>query len=171
MTTELETADTKRLPEADRKEPPKTTTKHGRRKPTKGAARDGKKSVGLKKTRGKGRQSASPQAPPRTLRTDFDLSLATFAKITGVAPKDLARWEQGKAVRLDDEASGRVDRVARILEGLARVMRRTFIPTWMAQPNDACKEMGARTPLELFERGDYETLEDMVWYLESGTPS
>jgi hypothetical protein len=91
--------------------------------------------------------------------------------MAGITQTALAAWEQDGDGRLDGAAYGRLGRVARILEGLGRVMRRAFIPTWIVQPNDACKEIGARTPLDLFARGDYEALEDMVWYLESGTPS
>src|SRR5262249_42225428 len=123
------------------------------------------------KRRRKGRKMGLPQTPPRTLRTDFGLRLATFAKMTGVSQKALAEWEQDEAASLDDESFGRIGRVAHILVGLARVMRRAFIPTWIEQPNDACKEIGAGSPLDLFKKGDYETLEDMVWYLKSGTPS
>lgn len=91
--------------------------------------------------------------------------------MTGIAPSALARWEDGEANALDGHALARIGRVAPILRGLARVVRRTFIPAWVEQPNDACKEVGAARPLDLFERGDYATLEDMVWYLESGTPN
>jgi hypothetical protein len=38
------------------------------------------------------------------------------------------------------------------LSGLARVMRKSFIWTWLEQPNDACKEVGAGAPLDLLAR-------------------
>ena len=171
MTTKTATADTKQLPEVARKGASQATRRLDRRKVKKGAANGHKKVARPKKTGGNGRKTALAKAAPRTLRADFGLGLATFAKMTGVPPTVLTRWEQGKAVRLPGEAVGRVGRVGRILEGLARVMRRRFIPTWIEQPNDACKEIGARTPLDIFASGDCETLEDMVWYLESGAPT
>jgi transcriptional regulator with XRE-family HTH domain len=163
MRTETGKANAKRTPRA-------TKNVDGRKK-NKGAASNGIRPSRPRKARGEGRKPALPKAPPKTLRTDFGLDLATFAGMAGVSPTALAAWEQGKTVRLDDQARGRLGRVTRILEGLARVMQRRFIPTWLRQPNAACEEAGARTPLDLFERADYETLEDMVWYLESGTPS
>jgi hypothetical protein len=115
---------------------------------------------------GKADMDGSPEAT--RARTDFGLSLTVFAKMTGV-PAAVAKWEEGKG-RLSGEALGRIDRVAHILRGLGRVMRRSFVPTWVEQPTDACAERVARTPLDLFERGDYEALESMVYYMESGTP-
>ena len=115
-------------------------------------------------------KTAPSKAPKRTIRSDFDLSQASFARMTGITPDALVQWEQDKTARLDDETCARIKRVASILERFARVMRREFIPTWIEQPNAACKEIGATTPLELFERGEFESLEDMAWYLESGTP-
>jgi transcriptional regulator with XRE-family HTH domain len=106
----------------------------------------------------------------KTLRTDFGLALPTLAKMTGIHADVLTNWERNKAVRLDSVTQRRLARIAGILDGLARVIRRDFIATWLEQPNDACKELGAATPLDLFAKGDYETLEGMVWYLESGTP-
>jgi hypothetical protein len=48
-------------------------------------------------------------------------------------------------------------------------MRQSF-STWLEQPNNACKEINIRTPLDLFESGDFATLEGMIWHVESGTP-
>ena len=81
----------------------------------------------------------------------------------------MARWEANQA-DLNAAAARRVQRVASILARLAGVMRRAFIPTWLDRPNDACKEIGVCTPLDLYEKGDYETIERMIWYIESGSP-
>jgi hypothetical protein len=43
-----------------------------------------------------------------------------------------------------------------------------LIGTWIEQPYDACKEIGANRYFELFVRGVYEGLEKMIWYLKSG---
>jgi hypothetical protein len=104
----------------------------------------------------------------RTVRADFGLDLPTFARMTGVPISALEEWEENGF--LDGAAIDRVDHVVRILHGLARVMQKSFIPTWLAQPNAACKEIGIASPLDLLERGDYAAVEDMLYYLESGTP-
>jgi hypothetical protein len=105
----------------------------------------------------------------RNVRAAMGLDLPTFAKMVHVPVPVLANWE-GKDGTLDTEAEDRVTQVGVILAGLARVMRRQFIPTWLARPNDACKEIGVRTPLDLFKRGNYKAVEDMVFYMESGSP-
>ncbi len=105
-----------------------------------------------------------------TLRTDYELSLPIFARMTGVPEATLASWEEGTD-QLDSAALARIERIAGILHGLTRVMHLSFIPTWLEQPNDACKELGARAPLDLIERGDYAEVEGMVFYLESGAPN
>lgn len=110
-----------------------------------------------------------PDAAPRTLRSAFGLSLTDFSRMTGVPEADLAKWEQG-AYPLQVSDRGRIEGVGRILEGLARVMRKAFLPTWLGQPNDACKEAGVPTPLALLERGGYQQVEDMIYYFESGVP-
>jgi hypothetical protein len=109
------------------------------------------------------------KAAARSVRTDFGLALPMFAKMVHVPAAVLASWE-GDDGLLDAEAEDRVAEVGTILAGLARVMRRQFIPTWLARPNDACKEIGVRTPLDLFKRGKYKAVEDMVFYMESGSP-
>jgi transcriptional regulator with XRE-family HTH domain len=104
-----------------------------------------------------------------TLRADYGLSRASFARMIGVSEVALRRWEEGTG-QPDGAAVERFERVGRVLGGLARVMRKPFIPTWLEQPNDACKEVGAGTPLDLLERGDFAAVEDMIFYLESGVP-
>ncbi len=81
----------------------------------------------------------------------------------------MTAWEANQ-VSLKGAAAARLKRVAAILARLSGIMRLSFIPTWLEQPNNICQEIGVRTPLNLFEEGDYETIEDMIWYAESGTP-
>jgi hypothetical protein len=116
-----------------------------------------------------GKVDALGSPKPAPVRADFGLSLTAFAKMTGVPAATLAKWEGGTA-SLGTDARRRIDRVAAILKRLARVMRRSFVPTWIEQPNKVCTELGVRTPLDLFERRDYQALEDMVFSMESGTP-
>ena len=149
----------------------KAASVRGQKSRTKAAPALGERLNGGKKNGAvNGTTTLVPRAPRKTIRTDFGLALPTFAKMTGIVDNALADWEHNKTVRLDAAVLRRLTRVAGILEGLSRVMRREFIATWVQQPNDACKEIGVRTPLDLFAKGDYGTLEGMVWYLESGTP-
>jgi transcriptional regulator with XRE-family HTH domain len=113
---------------------------------------------------------ARKNTTPRTLRTEYGLSRPAFARMLGTSEAAIASWEQGAAT-LDAATLDRVGRVEGILGGLARVMRPAFIPVWLEQPNEACKEAGARTPLDLLARGDFQAVEAMIFYLESGTPA
>ena len=115
------------------------------------------------------KQTEGARPVTTAIRADAGLSLPTFARMTGVPEEALARWQEGNE-QLDPVALSRLERVCCILQGLARVMRVSFIATWLEQPNDACKEIGTRTPLALLERGDYAEVEDMIFYLESGVP-
>jgi DNA-binding transcriptional regulator YiaG len=128
----------------------------------------GSRRAGAKTTR---KVNAEPLAPTtaETVRADFGLAVSTFAKMVHVPAAVLGGWEKG-LVSLDADAEQRIGRVAAILEGLAQVIRRTYVAIWLVQPNDACKEIGAHAPLDLFKCGDYEAVEDMVFYLESGSP-
>jgi transcriptional regulator with XRE-family HTH domain len=103
------------------------------------------------------------------LRTDYGLRRATFARLVGVPQTVVKKWEEGSAAP-DATTLKRIDRVGRILNRLAGVMRKSFIPTWLEQPNGVCKELGVRTPLDLLARCDYQEVESMVYYLESGVP-
>ena len=113
-------------------------------------------------------QKPGPALAP-ILRTDYGLSRATFARLVGVSEALVKRWEEGSETP-DAPLLKRIDRVGRILSRLAGVMRKSFIPTWLARPNDVCRELGARTPLDLLERGKYQEVESMLYYLESGLP-
>src|SRR4051794_1902670 len=106
---------------------------------------------------------------PRSLRADYGLSLPLFATMAGAPSSALQKWEEGRG-ELESGTLERLDRVGRILGRLARVMRRSFIPTWLEQPNDACKELGVRAPLDLLARWNYEEIEGLIFSQESGVP-
>jgi DNA-binding transcriptional regulator YiaG len=122
-----------------------------------------------KKRATNGKKTRARAIVARTIRTDFGLSMPTFSTMVGVPAEDLTRWEADGGV-LNAASAARVERVSGIRTRLAGIMRQTFIPTWLEQPNDACKDIGVRAPLDLFENGDYETIEGMIWYVESGIP-
>jgi hypothetical protein len=37
---------------------------------------------------------------------------------------------------------------------MAGVVRQSFIPSWLEHPNNACKEINVRAPLDLLENRD-----------------
>src|SRR5260370_30975912 len=117
----------------------------------------------------------SPIQPPRApaiseaLRMQYGLSRSTFARIVGVTERTVTSWEKGsRKIGLANQR--RIRRVEGILVGLARVMRREFIPTWLEEPSPACTELSARTPTDLLERGEYDAVESMIFFFESGVP-
>jgi len=88
----------------------------------------------------------------------------------GVSDGTLARWEKAGGAGGTGRAA-KIRRVAKILKGLAQVMRASYIPTWLEAPNPACAEIGVGAPVELMERGHYETIEGMIFFLGSGVPT
>jgi hypothetical protein len=99
-------------------------------------------------------------------RDGYRLDGATLARILGVSELTLARWLKGSG-SLDAAAAARVKRLKGILPGLARVMKKSFIPTWLTSPNDACE---GRSPADLLAQGEYEAIEDIIYFLEAGEP-
>jgi hypothetical protein len=61
--------------------------------------------------------------------------------------------------------------VAAILKKAASAMRPAYVPTWVERPSPACAELGARAPVDLMERGDYDEVEALLFELGSGVPS
>ena len=62
----------------------------------------------------------------------------------------------------------KIRNLQRLLRGLKRVVRAKSILPWLQKPNPA---FGGRMPIQLLEAGEYEPLERMIFYLESGVPS
>jgi hypothetical protein len=86
-----------------------------------------------------------------------------------VSPAIAAAWEQGGGQPVA-AARAKLNKVRQVMKDLARVMRKEYIPTWLENPNDACKEAGASTPLDLLARRNYASIEEMVYFLEAGEP-
>jgi hypothetical protein len=87
----------------------------------------------------------------------------------GVSDAALTRLERGDEP-LDVAVLARVERIRKILEKAAEVMRREYIPTWVEKPSAACEEIGALAPIDLMEKGDFEAVEDLLFFLGSGVP-
>jgi hypothetical protein len=58
----------------------------------------------------------------------------------------------------------RVKKLAGIMEGLARVMKKGFILTWLITPNNACD---GRASADLLAAGDFSTMEKIVYSLKA----
>src|SRR5437870_12843461 len=87
---------------------------------------------------------------PNDLRDGYGLSRSTLARMLSVSEATLAKWEKGTAIP-DDAVAAKLKRLADILAGLARVMKKRFIPTWLTSPNAACE---GRAPVDLLAQGD-----------------
>ena len=100
------------------------------------------------------------------LRDAYGLSRRLLARMLGVPRAALPKWEKGVAIP-DAACLEKVRRVRGILQGLARVMKKNFIAPWLTTPNEAC---AGRAPVDLLEKGDYEAVADLVYFLEAGEP-
>jgi DNA-binding transcriptional regulator YiaG len=123
--------------------------------------------VAAKRRKAKSKQRAAPEiAILNDFRDGYRLDGATLARILDVSALTLAKWQKG-SISPDTAAAARVKRLEGILAGLARVMKKSFIPTWLTSPNDACER---RSPADLLAQGGYEAVEDIIYFLEAGEP-
>ena len=98
------------------------------------------------------------------LRVRYALSKAALAKLLGVDESTLTNWEANVPT---SALVTKIKKVEKILDGLVRVMKKAYIPTWLTTANDACD---GRTPADCLQDGDYETIEDLVYFLQAGEP-
>jgi DNA-binding XRE family transcriptional regulator len=102
----------------------------------------------------------------RAVREEYGLGRQLFARLVGVTPATLARWE--RAGKPPTTAEDKVRQVGKLLRGLSRVMPKADLAGWLTSPNDACRSAGGRTPAELMEKGRYDKIEAMIYFFESG---
>jgi DNA-binding transcriptional regulator YiaG len=115
-------------------------------------------------------QKRGPALPSiAKIRSAYSLTGPILARMLGVAEVTLAKWEEGKEQPTTDQVT-KIKRVANLLKGLSQVMHLSYIPTWLEKPSAACADRGAGTPVDLMERGDYEAIEDMIFFFGSGVP-
>jgi transcriptional regulator with XRE-family HTH domain len=126
----------------------------------------------LSKEATKGRTAKpKPRAAPemanlKEFRDRYRLDGATLARILGVSELTMAKLQKGSGSP-DAAAAAKMKRLEGIFAGLARVMKKSFIPTWLTSPNDACER---RSPADLLAQGDFEAIEDIIYFLEAGEP-
>ena len=111
---------------------------------------------------------AKDSAALATLRDNYGLSQATLARMLGVSVTTLGQLENGHG--LSPTQCKTVERVEIILAKAVQAMHRDYLPTWLEKPSPACAEIGARAPIHLIERGDYDAVEDLLFFLGSGVP-
>src|SRR5262249_24236320 len=103
------------------------------------------------KTTAARRDGRSKKVVPEQLARHYGLDLAVLARASGIDEGVLASWP-GKAGRAQEE---RLAQLATLLAGLAGVMRKEYIATWLQTRNEAAK---GRTPLQLLEQGDFRSV-------------
>ena len=125
------------------------------------------------RTRAEKRKPARPVRRSKTvlnlekLRKDYGLGRGILGRALGVTEATLHDWETG-AGSPNVQERAKAWKFERILRRAAGAMRRSYILTWLEAPSEACAELGAATPLALLERGDYEAVENLLYYLGSG---
>lgn len=110
-----------------------------------------------------GRARRREAALPEQLSRFHGLGLAALSRASGIPEEVLVGWPR-KATAARRE---RLLRIQGILDGLARVMRKDFIATWLQRPNQAAKGC---SPLRLLEQGNYAAVQEMVYRFEAGEP-
>jgi transcriptional regulator with XRE-family HTH domain len=101
----------------------------------------------------------------RELREDLGLTQAELGRALGFSTRWVAAQEATEAQAPPER---RVMELARLYEGLCRVVQPESIKGWFIRPNQAFEGM---KPLEVVERGQIDRLWQMIFYLESGLTS
>ncbi len=101
-----------------------------------------------------------------TFREEYKLTRKTLSKMTGLAERTLASWEEGKTI--NDAGRRALTLTQRLLGQLAEVMKKDFIPEWLEKPNDA---FAGLKPLEVLDRGEVDRLWRLIYFLGSGSPA
>jgi transcriptional regulator with XRE-family HTH domain len=101
----------------------------------------------------------------RELREDLGLTQAELGRALGFSTRWVAAQE---ATETQAPEERRVMELARLYEGLCRVVQPESIKGWLLRPNQAFEGM---KPLEVVERGQIDRLWEMIFYLESGLAS
>jgi transcriptional regulator with XRE-family HTH domain len=90
------------------------------------------------------------------------LSEADIARATGVAPSTARAWLAGTRAPTGERAE-RLIELAAMVERLARVVRRDYIPIWLRKPIPLLDD---DKPLDIIAAGQYRRLSEVIAGLE-----
>ncbi len=99
------------------------------------------------------------------LRANLGLSRALFSRMVGASERSVASWETGRGPS-SRAAKQAVGHAQRIYDTASRVMKSTYVGTWLVTPLDV---FGGLKPLEVIERGEYDRVWKELHIWESGT--
>lgn len=102
----------------------------------------------------------------QTVRKTYGLSQRLLARLLGVPATNLARWE--RADELPPATRAKLKTMAGLLRSLSRVIPKADLPAWLITPNDACRSVGGRAPVDLMAKGQFDKIEAMIYFFESG---
>ena len=102
-------------------------------------------------------------SPIQKLRTDLDLTPSEFARLLGASERSIRLWEEGEA---PGEAHTRLlKQLERIYLAAKKVMKPSYIGTWLETPVDG---LGGLKPREAIERGEHDRVWRLLFAVESG---
>jgi transcriptional regulator with XRE-family HTH domain len=102
----------------------------------------------------------------QAIRKTYSLSQRLLGRLLDVPATTLARWE-----RTDDlppETRAKLRTIASLLRSLGRVIPKADLAGWLTTSNDACRSVGGRTPADLMAKGQFDKIEAMIYFFESG---
>jgi len=99
------------------------------------------------------------------LRAKLGLSRALFSRMVGASERSVASWEAGRGPA-SRAAQQSLEHALRIYETAARVMKPSYVGTWLVTPLDI---FGGLKPLEVIERGEHDRVWKELHQWESGT--
>lgn len=102
----------------------------------------------------------------RTLRGKFKMNRKLFSRLTGFSERAVADWENDKPPC--GPSRQRLAELQRLQQALARIIKPDFVGEWLQSPNQA---FGGLKPLEVIERGEVDRLWQMIYEVESGSPT
>lgn len=103
----------------------------------------------------------------RGLRDRMGLGRADFGRLVGLSERSVASWESG--TELKAASLRKIVEIARLYDRLrASFPSAEELGRWLKTSNTAFE---GSTPLQVIERGEIDRLWQMVYLVESGTPS
>lgn len=97
-----------------------------------------------------------------TLRTEFGISQAELARVTGYSLRSIAGWESGKP--LSDSARQKLTETTRLRIALSELLSPDELGDWMRSSNPAFE---GQTPIQVIERGESDRLWQMIFQIDA----